>query len=274
MECKLDSTTVHYEAHGEGRPLVMLHGGYGDHQYLSMSIEPLFENRSGWERIYPDLPGHGRTVAPEWMGTMDQVLDVLLDFIAHVIPGQRFSVGGYSWGGYLAQGIVYRRAVDLDGVLLIAPVVHASTEGKPEQTVLVRDETLLAGLDEETKQWVEINVVQDPIVVDRVRRLLPAYRTMGTDDQAFKDRLQQSNKFSFDPGALSQPFDKPTLFLLSRQDYVVGYRDQWDLIENYARASFVVLDRAGHFAVPVEHYALCQVLMSEWLDRLEESANL
>jgi pimeloyl-ACP methyl ester carboxylesterase len=159
MECKLESTTVHYQAYGEGRPLIMLHGGYGDHQYLSMSIEPLFENRPGWRRIYPDLPGQGRTVAPEWLGTADQVLDVLLDFVAHVIPGQRFSVGGYSWGGYLTQGIVYRRAADLDGVLLITPRVHAYTESKPEQTVLVKDETLLAGLDGETKEWVGINVV-------------------------------------------------------------------------------------------------------------------
>ena len=62
-------------------------------------------------------------------------------------------------------------------------------------------------------------------------------------------------------------------FLLGRQDHIVGYRDQWDIIDNYPRATFVVLDRAGHGAAPVEQYELCQALMSEWLDRVEESAS-
>jgi len=61
MECQLENTTLHYEMLGEGRPLVVLHGAAGDHRAAAAEIEPLFTQRAGWKRIYPDLPGHGAT---------------------------------------------------------------------------------------------------------------------------------------------------------------------------------------------------------------------
>jgi hypothetical protein len=45
----------------------------------------------------------------------------------------------------------------------------------------------------------------------------------------------------------------------------------WELLDNYPRATFPVLDRAGHF-VNIEQDVLCQALMREWLDRVEECA--
>jgi pimeloyl-ACP methyl ester carboxylesterase len=64
-------------------------------------------------------------------------------------------------------------------------------------------------------------------------------------------------------------FDGPTLILARRQDHLCGYRDAWDLLGNFPRATFAVLDRAGHF-VNIEQDALCRSLMAEWLDRVEE----
>jgi pimeloyl-ACP methyl ester carboxylesterase len=57
--------------------------------------------------------------------------------------------------------------------------------------------------------------------------------------------------------------------LTARQDHLCGYRDAWDLLDHYPRATFAVLDRAGHL-VNIEQDALCQTLMREWLDRVEE----
>ena len=65
-------------------------------------------------------------------------------------------------------------------------------------------------------------------------------------------------------------FSKPTLILTGRQDNSVGYRDVWDLIENFPRATYAVLDRAGHF-LSVEQNTLMKALINEWLDRVDES---
>ena len=60
--------------------------------------------------------------------------------------------------------------------------------------------------------------------------------------------------------------------MTARQDHLCGYRDAWNLLDNYPRATFAVLDRAGHF-VNIEQDVLCQALMREWLDRVEESTS-
>jgi len=88
-------------------------------------------------------------------------------------------------------------------------------------------------------------------------------------DHEFLDKLAKCYQFSFDIQTLPAPFEKPGLILLGRQDSAVGYRDAWNIIENYPRASFVVLDRSGHL-LSVEQQGLFQLLTEEWLDRVEE----
>ena len=51
-----------------------------------------------------------------------------------------------------------------------------------------------------------------------------------------------------------------------KQDHISGYREQWDVLENYARATFVVLDREGH-KLHIGQEALYNALVDEWLDR-------
>jgi pimeloyl-ACP methyl ester carboxylesterase len=92
MRCELENITVHYGLYGEGRPILMLHGWAGDHRPMVSAMEPHFERRAGWRRIYPDLPGMGQTPGPDWITNQDQVLDVVLAFIDKVMPGQRFVV--------------------------------------------------------------------------------------------------------------------------------------------------------------------------------------
>ncbi len=65
MECPLDRITISYEVRGEGRPLLALHGWPLDHRAMVGAFEPIFAKRKGWKRIYPDLPGMGKTKGAE-----------------------------------------------------------------------------------------------------------------------------------------------------------------------------------------------------------------
>ena len=90
-------------------------------------------------------------------------------------------------------------------------------------------------------------------------------------DEAFLSRLRtQGYAFSFDVDTDAALFDRPTLILVGRQDGIVGYRDAWETLENYPRATFAVLDRAGH-NLQIEQEELFNTLVGEWLDRVEES---
>ncbi|TFG31649.1 alpha/beta hydrolase [Candidatus Thorarchaeota archaeon] len=89
-------------------------------------------------------------------------------------------------------------------------------------------------------------------------------------DNQFLERLQPTvDEFSFDVDKLPSRFEKPVLILVGRQDHWVGYQDAWAILENYPRATFAVLDRAGH-ALQIEQDNLFNSLVNEWLDRVEE----
>lgn len=270
MECRLEDITLYYEVVGRGRPIIMLHGWPLDHRHMMSELEPVFEHREGWKRIYPDLPGMGRTPGKAWITHQDQMLDIVLNFIDAVVPEQRFVAAGESYGGYLARGVVQRRAVSMDGLLLTVPLVQAvgSQRALPPRVTLAKDPALVSELQpNEAEAMREIAVVQSRPFLEWLRTdIFPAVEAA---DQAFLSRVRENYAFSFEVDSLSEPFGGPTLILMARHDVVCGYRDAWDVLENYPRATFVVLDRAGH-GLSVEQRQLFNALVGEWLDRVEE----
>lgn len=272
MECKLKDITVHYEAFGEGRPLIALHGWSLDHHHMVSALEPLFQHRQGWRRIYPDLPGHGRTTAEDWITNQDQMLQVVLGFIENVVQGERFVLAGTSAGAYLARGVAYHRAALMDGLLLVVPLIVADDAQRdvPPHVTLVEDSSLMSELKPDEAEVFELAVVQSRKVVDRIRSQTALLGGLG--DPEFQERIPEQPEryaFSFDVDALAEPFPAPTLIVTGRQDSVVGYGDAWGILENYPRGTFVALDRAGHL-LEIEQEDLFQALVSEWLDRVEE----
>jgi pimeloyl-ACP methyl ester carboxylesterase len=272
MKCDLGDFAIFYETYGTGRPIVMLPGRPSDHHIMERFTEPLFTQRDGWLRIYPDLPGTGLTPSVDRLATHDQMLDAVLAFIDAVIPGQRFVLAGYSYGGYMARGVASRRTALIDGLMLCAPQVKADpTQAHlPPRITLVEDPQLLAQLEPDEAQLVEsLVVVQSPTVVEAARNVLAEVQTADHSHQA---RLEAAGPSSFEvaPPVL---FGGPTLIMTARQDQICGYREAWDLLDNYPRATFAVLDRAGHF-VNIEQDRLCHTLMHEWLDRVEEYSSI
>lgn len=259
-----------YESVGEGRPLVLLHGWQLDHLAMMDAIEPAFTGRSGWKRIYPDLPGMGLTPGTG-ITKQDQVLDALIEFIRAVTGGDRFVVGGFSYGAYLALGVACRYAPSLDGLLIVAPGGLPGGGGEPTlppHRTIRADPELLDGLDREAAEAFRgVAVVQSQELLDAVNTLaLPAMRRA---DHEYLAALSEHWAFSFDVECLRTPFAGPTLMVAGRQDARVGYRDAYDLVENYPRGTFAVLDRAGH-ALMIEQRGLFGALVAEWLDRIEE----
>ncbi len=257
---------IRYREAGAGRALLLIHGVTIDHRSMVRDWEPVFEGRSGWRRIYPDLPGRGETAAADWIASQDDMLQVTLDFLDGVAPGERFAVGGSSWGGYIALGIVHERSADVDGAAFI--VSNPLREGRavPEGRQLVRDERLAATLGEEDRAFFDGAVVATADTLAAYREVLaPA---IAAADMDFIERVEERTTFSFDVRELPMPFDRPSLFVSARQDTMAGYADVLTLIESFPRATFAILDRAGH-GVGTDQPVLFQALVGEWLDRIE-----
>jgi pimeloyl-ACP methyl ester carboxylesterase len=270
MEAMVKSIPVYYEEYGTGIPLLLLHGLPGDNRGWIAGLEPLFQNRPGWRRIYPDLPGMGgETPVAEWITNNDLMLEVVAEFMQTVAPNQRFVIAGGSYGAYIAQGLVYRQGTSIDGVYLLIPLVETDRAKRqlPIFQVLHEDPLFLTELTSEESFLRNLFVVQNYEVLKVFRN--QAQLALKTAELTFLEKLRANFDFSFPVDQLTAPFQAPALIVAGLQDSIVGYKDAWSILDNYPRATFAVLDRAGHL-LHIEQESLLQSLTNEWLDRVEE----
>ncbi|MBM4237376.1 MAG: alpha/beta hydrolase [Euryarchaeota archaeon] len=271
MLLSLRDADIYCEVVGDGLPVLTLHGFSLDHRSMSGCLEPVFSERPGFRRIYFDLPGMGTSVLKHELKNSDHMADAVMEVLDSVVGHEDFLLAGGSYGGYLAREIARRVPERIAGILLICPVIlpHPAARSLPDKRVMWIDEAALDGLtEEERSNFLQFAVVANSRIVGRYRSdILPAVKE---GDQEFLGRLWATGySFSHDVDTLSRPIDAPALFLLGRQDHVVGYRDAMKAMENYPRCTLAVLDRAGH-NLELEQEELFNCLVNEWLDRVQE----
>jgi pimeloyl-ACP methyl ester carboxylesterase len=268
---KVNGIPVHYSQHGSGRPVLALHGGNVDHREIMGALEPLFADRPGYRRIYPDLPGMGRTPAPEAIDSTDAVLDLLLGLVDTVIGEEMFLVVGHSFGGYLARAIASRHPGQVAGLALICSLLGelGGEEERPEHVILHAAEDLdpdgTLG-PEMAAEFREYLVVQTPETLWRFQETVAPGVALA--DQAALERMAARWQLGTPPEQ-APAYTNPALIVAGRQDATVGYAGAWRLLDHYPRATFAVLDRAGH-GLPHEQVGLLGALLAEWLDRVGE----
>jgi pimeloyl-ACP methyl ester carboxylesterase len=261
MEYVVGDVPVHYVEQGAGFPLLALHGAGVDHREVMACLDPVFDAVTGYRRIYPDLPGMGQTPAPEAISSADDVLEVLLAFIDGVVGDEPLLVAGHSAGGYYAQAIAARRPEQVVGLALLCPLL-AGIHDVPERDVVV------GSGDIGDSDFRDYFTVQTPETLERYERYVqPAARLA---DESALARIGERWELTSRPQE-STSNRCPTLVVTGRQDSTVGYSRAWELLGQYPRATFAVLDRAGH-ALPHEQPELLRALVTEWLDRSAQSA--
>jgi len=275
LDCHLERITVHYEAFGEGRPLFVLPGWPDPWQIPADYLEPLFIDRPGWRRFYLDLPGRGATRGEPWIQSNDDVLAIVLEVLDRLAPTGQIVVAGHSAGAYLARAVLRRRFERVDGLLQVVPVIHVEEipEALPSPVAIERDPMLVARIAAEfgteiAEGFASRIVMQAQSTYERFRTLAP---NLQRHDTAFLALLAAREQLSFDVDAAAAPFPRPTLFVLGRQDAVVGYASAVRLMNSYPRATVAVLDGAGH-ALPWEQPDLFAALAASWLDRIERES--
>ncbi len=269
---EVDGVRVHYVEHGPVAgpgvaTAVMIHGFPVDHRIMTGAFESIFADRPGWRRVYVDLPGMGRTAAPDVEGT-DDVFRILRGAVEALVPEGAYVVVGQSYGGYLARGLAAADPERVAGLATVVMMVEPRHELRqlPERQVLVRDPALAERVGAEALTAEEVLVVQTEETWERARRDVDPGLAAADPEAVARIEASYAGTFPVEPAR----FEKPTLILVGRQDSMTGYRDAWDLVEHYPRATFAVLDRAGH-ALNIEQPELFGALVGEWLDRIEET---
>jgi pimeloyl-ACP methyl ester carboxylesterase len=258
MECRINDVLVNYVEHGDGVPLVALHGAGVDHREVEVAIETIVPDM-GYRRIYPDLPGMGLSTTGG-LTCNDDVVALLGDFIDQVGAGPVMLLG-HSYGGYLARGVAARRPEAVLGLALVCPVAERS-RNVPGHDVVRQDADAYDELDPAQRTgFEEYFVVRTAATARRYRDSVAPGTTLV--DEAALQRIFAG--WSVDLG--SNAFLAPTLVVAGRRDSVVGYADATELLECYPHATMAVIEDAGH-ALMHERPELLSALFGDWLDRV------
>jgi pimeloyl-ACP methyl ester carboxylesterase len=113
---RIDVGEVSVEAlvHGEGRPLVFLHGI----DYFQQQVPFLYRLGETFRVIAPRHPGFGATRRPAWMRTVGDIAYLYLDMLDRLALDDVILVGS-SFGGWVALEMAVRSPAKISGLVLI-----------------------------------------------------------------------------------------------------------------------------------------------------------
>ena len=245
--------------HGRGRPVLVLHGAGVDHREAEACFEPALDGVPGLRRIYPDLPGTGRTAAPDSLRGSDDVLEALLRLGDEVAGGSPYLLIGHSAGGYFAQAMAARRPEQVAGLALACPLLPGVRD-VPEHRVVTGEPGLG---DEEFRGYF---VLHTPGMLERYERFVAPSAALV--DVAAQERMVERWELTPHPGP---PYPGPALVVAGRLDSTVGYAAAADVAGSLPHATLALVDDAGH-ALPHEQPALLRALIAEWLTRVARAA--
>ncbi|MED1863797.1 alpha/beta hydrolase [Fictibacillus nanhaiensis] len=267
--CQVQKANIYYEEYGSGTPIVMIHGFSPDHRLMKGCMEPIFQEREAYRRIYLDLPGMGKTKDYETIQNSDEMLEAVIQFIDTLLPDQSFLLAGQSYGGYMMRGIIAKMPQRVMGAAFICPMIlpNHSDRTLPEQTNIEVDHEFLATLTEEEREdFKGIHVKLNEYTWKRYRDEVVV--GLKVADPAFLEKISEAYGYKFKIG--QEVFEKPCVFITGRQDHVTGYKDVYNILDKYPNATFSVLDVAGHNLQIEQAYGL-NAHINEWIDRINPS---
>ncbi|HZZ36208.1 MAG TPA: alpha/beta hydrolase, partial [Caulobacteraceae bacterium] len=124
--CENAGVRLYAEAHGEGLPVVMLHGGMGTHHLSGAYVTGL---GAGFQVLLPDVRGCGASVCRDPAAiTWEVMADDVAALLDHV-KAPRAIVGGVSGGSGCAAAFALRHPQRLAGLFLVQPVYAGAAQG-------------------------------------------------------------------------------------------------------------------------------------------------
>lgn len=259
------------QAHGEGTPLIVIHGFGVDHRIL-LPLEDMVQGR-GWKRIYLDLPwAEGADDTGE--RTPRELADAVLAEVREIVGEGDFAVVGNSFGAIIARHVAHALRAQCLGLATLAGVFQAdhTLRQLPEHRVTLHDADVLERAGEDREEFAGVAVGHTFDTLERFQKfVLPGLR--GANQQVLERIGARYTQAPAPEADASGPFDAPSLHVFGRQDQVVGFEDGLALRDHYTRGSFFVLDSAGH-NVHLEQPEVVGALLRDWLDRADTAQQM
>jgi pimeloyl-ACP methyl ester carboxylesterase len=125
---QLGAVNTWYDEHGEGEPLVLLHGGLVDARFFAPNLPALAEH---FHVYTPERRGHGHTPDVEGPITYQLMTDDTIAFLEAVV-GQPADLVGHSDGAFVAMLVAMQRPELVKRLVMISGGFNKSGDAVPD----------------------------------------------------------------------------------------------------------------------------------------------
>jgi 3-oxoadipate enol-lactonase len=254
---ELNPVQLYYEEHGQGTPVVLLHGFPLDHTIWEPLLPVLKEHA---RIILPDLRGHGHS--PITDGTYSMRL-MAADTVALLDKLQidKAIVVGHSMGGYVGLAFAHAYPNRLAGLGLITTQAASDTPEKRQDRLNLADEIGRKGV-KHLAENMSVRLTTRPELTPFLRTLILKMSPKGAIGslKGMADRLDMTE---FLPSITI-----PSLVLAGSDDVVIPVERSRRMEKMLGRAWLVEIPSAGH--MPMMEYPQ---QVAEAIDQLIEGVN-
>lgn len=166
---------IYYEIHGNGEPLLLIHGGTVSGKFWEPWIDDLSQDHM---LIVPDVRGHGNSTNPTQIWTMREVAKDMYSLMDH-LGIHNFNAMGQSGGAMTLLHMATSDTTRISNMIIVAGASYFPEESREIQRN-VSYETINA-------EWMDTMVELHPGGEQQIRSLLSQFSAMGDnyDDMNF-----------------------------------------------------------------------------------------
>jgi pimeloyl-ACP methyl ester carboxylesterase len=265
---EINGNKIFCESLGTGIPLINIHGFGVDHQ----SLKGFFENidiLTDFKRIYFDLPGMGKTKFLKQLYHAEETYEIIKEIMKRTIGNEKYILIGQSYGGYLLRKFVKYDSENILGIIFICPVIIPDFEKRnlPERKIINNEIIDMKIINSKLyKDLMEMAVISNIEILENYEKNI--YSGIKRADDRFLEQYRKNGYgYTENVDDIKKPFDKPVVFIMGRQDHIVGYKDAYNILENYTRANFCILDGCGH-NLQIEKGEVLEMIIKDFLNGL------
>lgn len=238
---ELNPVQLYFEEHGQGFPVVLLHGFPLDHTIWEPVLSAIKEHA---RIILPDLRGNGQSPVTDGVYSM-RLMAADLATLLDKLEIDRAILVGHSMGGYVSLAFAYAYPNRLAGLGLISTQAAADSPEKRQDRLNLADEIGRKGV-RHLAEVMSARLTTRPELISPLRTLILKMNPKGAIGD-LKGMAERSDMTEFLPS-----ITVPSLVLAGAEDIILPIERSRTMAKMLGRAWLVEIPSAGH--VPMMEY--------------------
>lgn len=232
-----------YDVHGEGRPVMLVHGFGEDHRVWEGLIAFL---QPGYRLIIPHLPGTGRSPATDHLSMESMAAE--LKTIADKEDLKKFTLIGHSMGGYISLAFAEKFSERLNGLGLFHSTAAADgdtkIESRKKSIEFLREHGTAAFLQSTTQNLFAAE--NRALMAETIAAIANSNTYIGKETMiAFQEAMinRKDQRSTLEINAF------PILFILGKHDQAVPFAESLKLVHLPDLSYIHILQQSGHMGM-------------------------